>query len=97
MKVQGKPTRTIWLATDAKDGQGDVEVIDQRKLPHAFVTVRLKTLDDAAVAIREMWIRGAPLIGATAAYGIALATGALLVYPQTEWISAVDLSRFAFN
>jgi len=77
MKVQGKPTRTIWLAADAKDGPGDnwgdIEVIDQRKLPHAFVTVRLSSLDDCAVAIKEMWIRGAPLIGATAAYGIALA------------------------
>ena len=73
MRVNGKPTRTIWLAADAKDGIGDVEVIDQRKLPHAFVTVRLASLDEAAVAIKEMWIRGAPLIGATAAYGIALA------------------------
>ncbi len=69
MKVGGKPTRTIWLAAD---GLG-VEVIDQRKLPHAFVTVRLESLDDAARAISEMWIRGAPLIGATAAYGMALA------------------------
>ena len=65
----GKPTRTIWLAAD---GLG-VEVIDQRKLPHAFVTVRLDSLDDAARAIKELWIRGAPLIGATAAYGMALA------------------------
>lgn len=73
MKVAGKHTRTIWLAADAKDGIGAVEVIDQRKLPHAFVTVRLETLDEAATAISDMWIRGAPLIGATAAYGIALA------------------------
>lgn len=73
MKVAGKHTRTIWLAADAKDGIGAVEVIDQRKLPHAFVTVRLDTLDEAATAISDMWIRGAPLIGATAAYGIALA------------------------
>jgi methylthioribose-1-phosphate isomerase len=73
MRVNGKPTRTIWLAADAEDGIGAVEVIDQRKLPHAFVTVRLNSLDEAARAIKEMWIRGAPLIGATAAYGMALA------------------------
>jgi methylthioribose-1-phosphate isomerase len=69
MKVGGKPYRTIWLADDGES----VEVIDQRKLPHAFVTARLTSLEDAARAIKEMWIRGAPLIGATAAYGVALA------------------------
>ena len=68
MKVKGKPYRTIWLAADGLA----VEVIDQRKLPHAFVTVRLDSLDDAVRAIMEMWVRGAPLIGATAAYGMAL-------------------------
>ena len=69
MKVDGKPTRTIWPV----EGGGAIEIIDQRHLPHAFVTVRLATAAQAARAIREMWVRGAPLIGATAAYGLALA------------------------
>jgi len=68
MKINGKHTRTIWLAAD---GQG-VEIIDQTKLPHDFVVVRLDSLEDAEAAIRDMWVRGAPLIGATAAYGVAL-------------------------
>ncbi|MDA0239162.1 MAG: S-methyl-5-thioribose-1-phosphate isomerase [Proteobacteria bacterium] len=73
MKVSGKPYRTIWLAEDAVEGIGAAEIIDQTKLPHQFVTVRLETLDDAVVAIRDMLVRGAPLIGATAAYGMCLA------------------------
>lgn len=60
--------RTIWPTADQY-----VEVIDQRKLPHEFVVVKLKTYKDAEVAIKEMTVRGAPLIGATAAYGIYLA------------------------
>jgi len=70
MKINGKPTRTIWLAADGKG----VEIIDQTRLPHEFVVVALRSLDDAVKAIRDMWVRGAPLIGATAAYGMALAT-----------------------
>ncbi len=69
MKVNGKPTRTIWLADD---GWG-VEIIDQTLLPHRFETRRLASLGEAALAISDMWVRGAPLIGATAAYGMALA------------------------
>ena len=69
MKVNGIPYRTIWLSDDA----WSVEIIDQTKLPHAFVVVRLNDLTDACTAIRDMWVRGAPLIGATAAYGMALA------------------------
>jgi methylthioribose-1-phosphate isomerase len=68
MKIAGKPYRTIWPVGDSA-----VEVIDQTKLPHEFKTVVLKTADDAAHAIKSMIVRGAPLIGATAAYGIALA------------------------
>lgn len=60
--------RTIWTTEDKY-----VEVIDQRKLPHEFVTVRLETYKDAEIAIKDMTVRGAPLIGATAAYGIYLA------------------------
>ena len=72
MKIDGKPYRTIWLAADGHT----VEVIDQTKLPHAFEIRALRTLDDAALAIRGMIVRGAPLIGATAAYGMALAMAA---------------------
>lgn len=60
--------RTIWTTEDKY-----VEVIDQRKLPHELVTVKLETYKDAEIAIKEMTVRGAPLIGATAAYGIYLA------------------------
>src|SRR5919197_4985979 len=69
MKVDGKPTRTIWLEADG----ATVGVIDQTQLPHRFVTLRLTTLADAAHAIAAMQVRGAPLIGAAAAYGVALA------------------------
>ena len=60
--------RTIWPTEDRF-----VEVIDQRKLPHEFVVVKLETYKDAEIAIKDMTVRGAPLIGATAAYGIYLA------------------------
>jgi methylthioribose-1-phosphate isomerase len=69
MKVNGKPMRTIWLEQDG----WSVGIIDQTALPHRFVTARLTSLEDTAHAIRAMQIRGAPLIGATAAYGICLA------------------------
>jgi methylthioribose-1-phosphate isomerase len=69
MNINGKPYRTIWLNEDGKS----VEIIDQTKLPHKFETVTLRTLEDAARAISTMQVRGAPLIGATAAYGVALA------------------------
>ncbi|MBX3503411.1 MAG: S-methyl-5-thioribose-1-phosphate isomerase [Alphaproteobacteria bacterium] len=72
MNVDGKPYRTIWLAADGRT----VEVIDQTRLPHAFEIRALRTLDDAAAAIRGMIVRGAPLIGATAGYGMALAMAA---------------------
>ena len=70
MKIAGVSTRTIWPAAD---GSGDVEIFDQTLLPHRVEVVRLKTLGDAARAIRDMQVRGAPLIGATAAYGLCLA------------------------
>jgi methylthioribose-1-phosphate isomerase len=69
MKVGGKHTRTIWVEPDG----WSVGVIDQTRLPHEVATVRLATLDDAARAIATMQVRGAPLIGATAAYGVCLA------------------------
>lgn len=69
MKINGTPYRTIWPAADGKA----VEIIDQTKLPHIFKTVRLEAMRDAERAIKDMWVRGAPLIGVTGAYGIALA------------------------
>ncbi|KUO54306.1 MAG: methylthioribose-1-phosphate isomerase [Alphaproteobacteria bacterium BRH_c36] len=69
MKINGKSYRTIWL-----NGDGwSVEIIDQTRLPHEFVTARLTTMQEAAIAIKTMQVRGAPLIGATAAYGLCLA------------------------
>ncbi|WP_102960635.1 S-methyl-5-thioribose-1-phosphate isomerase [Mangrovicella endophytica] len=73
MKVNGQPTRTIWVETAPAEGQpGRVGIIDQTRLPHAFETMTLDTLEEAASAIRDMRVRGAPLIGAAAAYGVAL-------------------------
>ena len=68
MKVDGRPYRTIWPSAD---GQG-VEVIDQTLLPHRFATRSIDDLDAAVHAIASMIVRGAPLIGAAAAYGLAL-------------------------
>ncbi|HEX8058586.1 MAG TPA: S-methyl-5-thioribose-1-phosphate isomerase, partial [Novosphingobium sp.] len=67
MKVGQQHFRSIWVA------DGKVRIIDQTRLPHEFTPVALETLDQAATAIRDMWVRGAPLIGATAAYGVAIA------------------------
>jgi methylthioribose-1-phosphate isomerase len=69
MKVDGRHFRSIWLEPDG----WSVGAIDQRLLPHEFVVARLESCDAAADAIRTMLVRGAPLIGATAAYGVALA------------------------
>ena len=69
MKVDGRHFRSIWLQPDG----WSVGAIDQRRLPHEFVVARIENVDQAAEAIRVMLVRGAPLIGATAAYGIALA------------------------
>ncbi len=69
MKIHGRAYRTIWVADDG----WSVEVIDQTLLPFDFATKPLKSLEDAAVAITTMVVRGAPLIGATAAYGLCMA------------------------
>ncbi len=69
MKVDGRHFRSIWLEPDG----WSVGAIDQRRLPHEFVIARIESVDAAADAIRGMLVRGAPLIGATAAYGMALA------------------------
>ena len=69
MQVDGVPLRTIWPVAGARA----VDIIDQTVLPHVFRVRRLGRLEDAAEAIRSMQVRGAPLIGVTAAYGLALA------------------------
>ena len=69
MKVDGKDIRTIWLDKDEKT----VKIIDQRRLPHEFIVVDLHSVDDVITAIKDMYVRGAPLIGVTAAYGVFLA------------------------
>ena len=68
MLVDGRHYRTIWPAGEG----GDVDIIDQTLLPHELATVRLDSVADAARAIADMLVRGAPLIGATAAYGMCL-------------------------
>jgi methylthioribose-1-phosphate isomerase len=69
MKVDGKDIRTIWLDQDDRT----VKIIDQRRLPHEFIVVDLQTVDEVITAIKDMYVRGAPLIGVTAAYGVFLA------------------------
>jgi methylthioribose-1-phosphate isomerase len=68
MQVEGQAYRCIWLKDDGRR----VGIIDQTKLPHRFEKVTLATVDDAVAAISDMLVRGAPLIGATAAYGVCL-------------------------
>jgi len=69
MRINGITHQTIWLNDDG----WSVDIIDQTKLPHEFIIANLKTVEDAAHAIKAMLVRGAPLIGATAAYGFCLA------------------------
>jgi len=69
MKVDEKRLRPIWLDNDFKT----VKIIDQRLLPHEFIVIDLKNIDDIIMAIKEMYVRGAPLIGVTGAYGVYLA------------------------
>jgi methylthioribose-1-phosphate isomerase len=69
MKVDGRHFRSIWVEPDGRT----VAAIDQRRLPHEFVVAQMTTCEQAADAIRSMLVRGAPLIGVTAAYGVALA------------------------
>src|SRR5688572_25939828 len=69
MNIKGKAYRTIWVGPDG----WSVEIIDQTRLPHELSFLTLRTLEDAARAILTMQVRGAPLIGVTAAYGVCLA------------------------
>ena len=67
MRIEGKEYRTIWFENNV------VRIIDQTKLPHQFIIKDLRTVEDSINAIKVMEVRGAPLIGATAAYGLVLA------------------------
>ena len=69
MRIEGKNYKTIWFDKNSKN----VKIIDQTKLPHEFKIKELETVKDAINAIKVMEVRGAPLIGATAAFGIVLA------------------------
>ncbi|HFD87452.1 MAG TPA: S-methyl-5-thioribose-1-phosphate isomerase [Gammaproteobacteria bacterium] len=69
MKINGQPYRSIWMEPDSRQ----ISIIDQTRLPHAFEIRQLTSVQDAAQAISDMWVRGAPLIGATTACGMALA------------------------
>jgi methylthioribose-1-phosphate isomerase len=78
MLVDGKEMRPIWF----DDATNTVKIIDQRKLPHELVIFDLLTVNDVITAIKEMYVRGAPLIGVTAAYGIYIATKTTLEGPD---------------
>ena len=67
MRIEGKDYKTIWFVDNC------VKIIDQTKLPHKFIIKDLKTVQDTINSIKTMEVRGAPLIGATAAYGLVLA------------------------
>ena len=69
MIIDGENVRPIWLDKDSNV----VKIIDQRFLPHKFITFDLKTVDDVIIAIKDMYVRGAPLIGVTAAWGMYIA------------------------
>ena len=88
MRVDGKDIRTIWL----DENENVVKIIDQRKLPHEFVIVDLKTADDAITAIKDMYVRGAPLIGVTGAYAVYLAA---LNAPDPQIVNAYLMAEAA--
>ncbi|MEM0998563.1 MAG: S-methyl-5-thioribose-1-phosphate isomerase [Bacteroidota bacterium] len=92
MKVNGKAQRTIWM--DPGDPT-TVKIIDERHLPFAFVVEELRTVAEVATAIRDMHVRGAPLIGMTAAYGLYLAAREIGDVPDfaERLLSAADLLR----
>ncbi len=79
MKVDGQHYRTVW-----RSDSGSVRIIDQRRLPWAFEIIDLKSVTEVAHAIRDMAVRGAGCIGATAGYGMALAAGEAQTWPQLE-------------
>ncbi|MEO1448589.1 MAG: S-methyl-5-thioribose-1-phosphate isomerase [Bacteroidota bacterium] len=88
MHINGQSYHTIWLHPE---DPARVRIIDQRPLPHQFVIATLDSSEAAARAIREMWVRGAPLIGATAAYGMYLA--ALEAQTETDPVAWMQARR----
>ncbi len=92
MLVNQTHYKTIW--PDFSDLQPKIKIIDQTKLPHAFVIADIFNLDQMIVAIKSMQVRGAPLIGAAAAYGIALAVEELTEIQQLKAAAdALEASR----
>jgi methylthioribose-1-phosphate isomerase len=89
MKINGTPYRTIWLKAG---DEATVQIIDQRWLPHEFQVEDLRSPEEVAHAIRDMHLRGAPLIGSAAAYGLYLAT---LNLPEGEGAIQEHLQRYA--
>lgn len=83
MLVNNKHYRTIWVKEADKTV---IQIINQNKLPHTFEIADLKTVADVAIAIKDMWVRGAGLIGATAAYGMYLATLEAPIHLVDEYI-----------
>ena len=69
MKINGQHYHTIWVK---ENNPSVIQIIDQRQLPFEFKILDLKTIEDTYNAIKDMWVRGAPLIGVTAAYGMYL-------------------------
>ncbi len=93
MKVDGKQMRPIWLEHSSQI----VKVIDQRKLPHNLVIAELTTVDKVIEAIQDMYVRGAPLIGATGAYGVYVAAINTLVAngPESDFITECERIKAA--
>ena len=85
MKVDGKPTRTIWVESDG----ASVGIIDQTLLPHRFAAVQLRTLEEAAHAIKSMQVRGAPLIGA-----VAVPQSTVASQPALQCVSTLTRAPF---
>ena len=89
MKVDGKQMRPIWLDENSQT----VKVIDQRQLPHRLVIAELTTVDKVISAIQAMFVRGAPLIGATGAYGVYVAASNTLASPGDEALFLTECDR----
>ena len=87
MKVDGKHFNTIWIKSD---DESVIQIIDQRWLPHRFVIEDLTTVEEAAIAIKDMHVRGAPLIGVTAAYGMYLAALSASDEPESNFMRKID-------
>jgi methylthioribose-1-phosphate isomerase len=89
MKINEQPHRTIWLERKSNGGWV-VHTLDQRKMPHFFEFIRLENSQQVAKAIEEMWLRGAPLIGAAAACGVAMAAFEVFeTNNTTDWLTKI--------